>query len=350
MRTLLSALNHIRGVVDVAGLLPMTSHVLLAEDVLTATNGRVALTIVLARGEDTRVRAAVPYAPLRAALQACADRDWPQPIMAMVNEHLTITGKQINVRLPTIPEDKFLRLGFDKDQPTHKAIMLPRKDAKLTLDDAFKLLAPFTAVDATRPWSNAILHRKGYLYATNNVAAIRVAAPFVLPYEFKVPAEGALEVAKLGHPSALFCSDSGVGFDYSSSALNAEVYTLQHAGEWPDVERLFEGIGTKLPRVPEGLKDAVATVASIDDSLTNSVALEAKGSALTIKSGAESDGGNYVEVKLKLTTKATYSGRYGVKVLQQVLAVASHMDLARFPNPIPFRNEDGLEGVFVGLR
>lgn len=358
---LVDAIEKVKGVVDTAGLIPSTSHVLIADEALSATNGRVAITLALDPSpQRPRLHVAAPYAPLRAALLACRQAGWELPSMTVVNDHLVISAAGINARLPTIPSESFLRLGFDRDDMKRDAIMLPRKEAQVGLAATLKALVGFVADDATRPWSNAILHRKGYLYATNNTTAVRMPAPFVMPYEFKLPADGALEVMRMGDPSGILRNDAGVAFTYRNTKhkrVDCEIYSLQHAGEWPNVERLFEEfdfrINAKTKRkyeVPDALRDAVATVASIDDSLTRSVTIEPARGALIIRSGQETDGGAYVEVKTKTNLKLDHAGRYGIKVLQAVLDVASHVNFNHYPEPCPFIDEHGLEGVFVGLR
>lgn len=195
-------------------------------------------------------------------------------------------------------------------------------------------LRPFISDDASRPWSNGILLRDGYAYATNNVIMARV--PFAWDFgDINLPVYAVDELLRIGEePTTLLLKPEAITFELGDAWLRAQLL----AGEWPDVAARMEALEHGIP-VPEGLAAAIEKVLPFcPDPKMPEIVFSKDG-----VSTAEGDHCAAVE------GMALPDGRYRAEVLLAVLAVAKTMDLAAHPAPIGFCG-NGIEGIFVGLR
>ena len=327
MTALLTALKTLAPVVPQAGLMPVLSSVALADGMVHASDGRVSMSLA---ADACPFATCVPYRPLVAALEAAG----AAAQLSHVNDHLSIASKGFRARLRTLALDAW---------PMSISPQSKREKMPEGFVDLLKVMRAFIATDATRPWANCVLVRGGYMYATNNVSMVRCKVNLPPKLSCKLTQSAVDVLCKVDFdPQRISIDDQCVEFEIKNVTSGKQVVTLnclQHAGDWPDVERMFEDVG-KLSTVPAGLKDAVATLSRLTDALTPVLVME--GNTVSTTEGGD------VHAQVDLPKKMP-DGRYALSTLSSVLSVATHLDLSRYPLPVPFKG-GAYEGLLVGVR
>lgn len=327
MTTLLTALKTLAPVVPQAGLMPVLSSVALADGMVHASDGRVSMSLA---ADACPFALCVPYRPFVAALEAAG----AGAKLAHVNDHLTVTSKGFRARLRTLPIESW-PLSIS---PQSKRERVPEGFVAM-----LKVLRTFIATDATRPWANCVLIRESYMYATNNVSMVRCKVNLPTKFTCKLTQAAVEALCKIDFDPYRVCiDDQCVEFEIKNVTGGQQLVTLnclQHSGDWPDVERMFDS-AAKIPKLPVGLDDAVITLARLTDALTPVLVMEGKTISTT-------EGGD-VHAQIDLA-KELPAGRYALKPLTDVVSIATHIDLARYPLPVPFRGNT-FEGLLVGVR
>jgi hypothetical protein len=195
-------------------------------------------------------------------------------------------------------------------------------------------LRAFVSDDASRPWSNGILLRDDYAYATNNVVMARTAFPWSFG-DVNLPVYAVDELLRIGQePTGILQDAEALVFELGDAWLRAQLLT----GAWPDVSSRFDELDAGAA-VPEGLLTAIEQVLPFcPDPKLPEIVFSATGVSTT--TGEHSAAVEGIELP---------DGRYRAEVLQLALSVAERANFAEYPNPIAFCGA-GIEGIFVGLR
>lgn len=312
-----NTLRLVRGSVSTKDFVPVLQCFHFYNGRVQGQNGRIAIDAPFPNLGDFTV----PAERFLKAVDACDDA----PTVALTD------GGKLSVR-----KGKFralLPLG------EHSAFPLATKEgALLSAGGGFlpmlRKLRPFISDDASRPWSNGILLRDGYAYATNNVIMART--PFAWDFgDINLPVYAVDELLRIGEePAELLLQESALTFVLGDAWLRAQLLT----GEWPDVASRMDVLEQGAP-VPDGIAAAIEKILPFcpDPKLPEIV---------FSKDGISTAEGEHCAAVEGITLPA---GRYRAEVLLLVLTVATHMNLAAYPAPIAFEG-DGVEGVFVGLR
>lgn len=202
----------------------------------------------------------------------------------------------------------------------------------------FEYIRPFVGDDATRPWSCGVLIEDDYMYATNNVVLVRVKHSIKINGRINISAACIDELLRLDvQPKKTVVADNYIGFIFDDDFwLRAQTLTT----EWPDMQQFFEKLPKRLPKIQDGLLQAVQTVMPFADNI-DFPEIILKDDTVTTSSG------------VKQAAVAGFSklpeSVFRAEPLIKVLSVATHLDLNAYPQPCAFRSEH-LEGVLIGLR
>jgi len=201
---------------------------------------------------------------------------------------------------------------------------------------ALKILQPFIADDAARPWSNGVHFSGASAYATNNVVIAEhwLGSPF--PVKVTVPRVAVKEIIRIGRAPVRFqMSDQSLTLHYEDESwLRCNLIT----GEWPDVEKFFAAPANPVA-VPEDFFRGLEDLKPFVDKF-NRIIMEP---GLMRTHSLEFEEGAAFELDW-ITNKSTFS----LPMLQKLHGVATKMDLSAYPNPCQWYGED-VRGVIVGL-
>lgn len=316
---MLSSLKFVQGAVAKKDFVPALNHFRIEGGRVKGYNGMIALC-----GPIDLDLAITPLAqPFIKAIQACQDT---------ISLHMTPAGRL------SIKSGKF-KAFVDCIEEPYPGVEPEGHEVKLDgkFLDAVKLLAPFIAEDASRPWARGILFRGASAYATNNVVIVEHWLGYNFPVAINVPRQAVVELLRIGEePERLQVTENNVTFHFPGGRwLRTQTYSL----EWPEIARVLDVEANAIP-FPENLFSAVETLLPFVDEVPK-IHFAANGSIAT--SIHEGQGA---------TVELPPFGATGVFNIHQFLllaGVATRMDLTRYPAPCIFYG-DRIRGALVGMR
>lgn len=137
------------------------------------------------------------------------------------------------------------------------------RQAPLSVLATLKLLAPFMAIDASRPWAMGVLFDGPQAYATNNVVLVNTAmTPLTCERKICLPREAVLEMLRINEePVAYYLEDNAITFGYEGGRV---LHTRLQSSEWPNVQGVikaaFDLSGRDLAPIPEDMVQAMAAI------------------------------------------------------------------------------------------
>jgi len=317
---MLNVLKFVQGAVGRKDLVPALTHFRIKDGRITGYNGKIALSAPVPLDIDC-----VPKAvPLVRAIEACSDT---------AQLHMTASGKlsirsgKFRAHVDTLPDDVFPDIGPDGRDVYVGGPLLP----------AMRALYDITSDDATRPWATGVLLDGECAYATNNVVLAQFWLGCHFPYRVTVPRYAIKEMLRIGEePINIQLTTTSITFHYEGERwLRSQL----HAIEWPDLNRALSLVPgeSEVPPVPEGLWDALDTLAPFTDEQNRVYMLGAR-VATALEEGAS------VEVD-----DVPGIGIYNHKMLSLLNGLAHKLDLSAYPAPCPWYG-DGVRGVLIGMR
>lgn len=315
-------LNFVKGAVSTKDLIPVLTNFHFYNGRVQGGNGRITIDAPLdLRGIDITV----PAVPFLRAIDAC--KGVPQELSFTKNGRLVIKRGKFRSMLPLSNPEDFPLISMDLT-----GHMLWKPDIDLIA--ALRTIRPFVGEDASRPWACGALFKDGYIYATNNVVMARI--PWDMPDgSMNLPSFAIDELLRINEqPDGFMYCDTYAGFFYGDRWLRSQLFSV----EWPDVAMFFES--ADIDNVPQGLLEAVQKVLPFcPDSKFPTITFNEDGVHT-----ADGDMGASVE-GFDLTPS-----KYRAEPLEMVLSHATHIDLTKYPKPVPFKGVNGLEGVIIGLK
>jgi DNA polymerase III sliding clamp (beta) subunit (PCNA family) len=316
---MLETLKLVRGAVASKDLIPVLTHFHISGGRIQGGNSRLAIDAACPELAGHSI--VVPADKFLRAVDACKG----EPTITVTDTKVEIKKGRFKAHVHSVPPETYPHLDVDfSEVRTPAGPLLP----------ALRAVREFISTDASRPWSNAVLFHEGWAYATDNVTMVRT--PVAWEGRMALPGYAVDELLRIGRePQRIHQGEHGVGFDYGTFWLRTTLID----GSWPDVWRMFEHDFLALPALPDGLLEAVETVAPFCADSKVPVILFQDGAVTTMEGahGAAVDGFTLPD------------GAFRSEVLRTVLAVATHADLSLYPKAIPFRGAN-LEGLFVGMR
>ena len=316
---MLASLKFVQGAVAKKDFVPSLTHFRIANGRVMGYNGMLSLSGPI-KMDLTASPKAIPFVK---AIQTCKET---------IALHLTPTGR-LSVRSGAFKAqvdctaDEFPEVSpSGEDVPLNGSIL-----------EVLKLLEPFIADDASRPWARGILFRGQTAVATNNVIIVEKWLGYTFPTAINIPRAAVLELIRIGEEPVRIQVDAvSATFHYSGERW---LRTQLFPPDWPDLSRILDVESSPIPP-PDGLWQAVTDLAPFTDDLgriyfvSNKVATTA-----TIE-----ESGASIELNLGVT-----AGCYNFKHLTLLEGVVDRIDLSSYPKACIFYG-NCLRGAIVGMR
>ena len=201
---------------------------------------------------------------------------------------------------------------------------------------ALKVLAPFIADDASRPWARGILFRGSSAFATNNVILAEHWLGYEFPVEVNIPRTAVVELLRIGQePISMQISENSVTFHFEG---NRWLRTQTYSTSWPDLTRILNQEATCIA-MPETLWSAIDDLVPFVDELGRVFLSDGQ-----VSTGRDKGIGAIVEVP-----EFKAEGCFNIKQLQLLGKVAQTLDVTSWPRPSLFYG-DNIRGAIIGMR
>lgn len=315
---LLDALNFTKGAVSSKDFVPALTHFHIANKTIKSFNGSLSLSCPI----NLDIEASPKAKPFVKAIQAC------KKTTAI---HMTAAGRL------SIKSGKFK--AFIECTSTVFPEVFPegqRIDLNGDFLPALKLLKPFIAEDASRPWARGILFRGESAFATNNICLLEHWLGYKFPVEVNIPQGAVKELLRIGQePEYMQITESSVTFHFSENKwLRSNLLDLQ----WPDISALLNRASNPVP-IEESFFDAVEEITPFVDDLGR-VFLTPNEITTSLVEGMGAD----MEVSINVEQCCFHN-----KQLLILREVANSFDFMQYPSPCPFYG-DNIRGVIIGIR
>lgn len=315
---MLESLQFVQGAVAKKDFVPSLTHFHIAGGRIRGYNGSLALCSPIELDLEVTPKA-VPFIK---AIQTC--KGTVQLNMA-TNGKLFIKSGKFKAHVDCTTE------VFPDIQPEGEVVEL-----QPGLIKALRVLAPFIAEDASRPWARGILFRGNSAFATNNIIVLEYWLGEDFPVEVNIPRSAVLELLRIAEdPTSLQMSEDSVTFHYPGDRW---MRTQTYSTVWPDLGRVLDKEATPT-KLPEGFFPALVDLVPFIDDLSR---IFFTGDA--IATSGEAGEGASVEVP---GTPAT--GIYHLKQLQLLEGLVEKADFTLYPSPSLFYG-DKVRGAIIGMR
>ena len=315
---MLEALNFVKGSVAKKDLLPELTHFCIENFTIKGFNGHISLCSPI----DCNLTVAPKADAFIKAVETCKDT---VALSMTDNNRLTVKSGKFKAFIECIEST------FPHIQPEGQGVALTTP-----LLEVFRLLAPFIAQDASRPWATGLLFHGQSAFATNNIIVIEKWLHDVFPITVNFPVAAIKEVLRLKeNPVAMQQSDTSLTLHFEESRwLRTNLNSL----EWPDVTQILNVQSNPAP-VPDNFFEALESLAPFTDDLDRVFFV---GDALA--TSIEKNEGAAVEV-----IGLPFQGCFQLKQLLSLKGVATQFDFQLYPKPCTFFGDD-VRGAIVGIR
>jgi hypothetical protein len=316
---MLQQINLVKAAASAKGVVPALSCLCFYDDRVQAGNGRVTVDAALVSGLNGYMVDAIKFA---AAVEDCGG----VPKFSIGKEFLGIANPAVKYRArvalqpgleyPTVPAPAGTSLGTIKVEP-------------------LRLVRPFVASDASKPFAVTVLFKGDAVFATNNVTVVRARITSTFAEAVTVPVQCVDELLRLPFTEyEVWTHESGLYF--KPPAYDCWIHARSSQVQWPDVERFF--VDAELPQVDGRamLKDVARVRRQTPDGEPAVVCLT-------------SDGMRTANGEAIVGESDDITSRWRAETLELVLAHATHIDFSKYPGPCPWRGPN-LTGVAVGWR
>lgn len=314
---MLDALRFVQGAVAKKDFAPALTHFLIENGRISGYNGRVALSAPIAL-DITAYPKAVPFVR---AIEACRET---------VVMHMTPTGR---LAIKSGNFKAFIECYSEPPiipQPDGEAI-----DAAPELLEGLRLLSPFVAEDASRPWARGVLLDGETAFATNNIILIQYWHGVPVSRPLNVPIESIDELLRVEvTPEKIVIGKNAISFLFSGDRwLRSQLYST----EWPSVVgQILDKAGDPRPW-PEGFFDALERLSKLTGP-ENRIYVSPEGLAT---SDNPDDGASIA------LPGCNGSAKFNRQMLSKLEGVATSIDLS--VQPAKFEG-NRLRGVISGMR
>jgi DNA polymerase III sliding clamp (beta) subunit (PCNA family) len=315
---MLDSLRFVQGAVAKKDFVPALTHFRIEGGTIRGFNGMLGLCCPIDLDLDCSPKAL----QFVKAVQTCKDT---------IQLHMTPAGRL------SVKSGKFKALvdciqdSFPEVSPEGQELQLDGGLLKV-----LKLLAPFIADDASRPWARGILLRGQSAFATNNIVLIERWLGYTFPVEINIPKSAVTELIRIGEePESLQVTENSVTFHFAGKRwLRTQTYSTQ----WPDLSRILDRPSTPQP-IPDGLLDAAVDLLPFVDELGR--LFLAPGQVTT---GHGDGAGAAIDVP-----GIQAEGCFNAQQVILLKGVAKTLDLGGYPGPCAFFG-DQIRGALIGMR
>lgn len=314
---MLDALKFVRGAVSTKDFVPALTHFHIHGGRVTGYNGKLSLSAPIPLDVDCCPKA-IPFVK---AIEACEET--AQMHLTPSNK-LAIRSGKFKANIDTLLDEVYPEVV-----PEGLAV---ETDGGLL--HALTTLYDFSAEDASRPWAAGVLLDGNTATATNNVVIVQKWLGYHFPYRTNLPRYAVKEMLRIGEePVGMMLSDKNATFFYEGDRwLRTQLNSL----EWPNVDALLDSLqGAAGCPVPAGLFEALETLAPFVDEqnrvyILDNMARTGEDSASVEVPGLPGD------------------SIFNLKMLRLLGRVATDINFAAYPDPVPFVG-DKLRGAIAGM-
>jgi hypothetical protein len=318
---MLETLRFVRGAVATKDLIPVLRHFRISGGRIQGQNGRVCIDAPWTGPDMDEVVDAVKF--LR-AVDACGG----EPKISIKDSWLTISRGKFRARLATLLTSDYPTVEDRQDWPY--AVSVGEKTMA-----ALRLLQPFIATDASRPWACSILISGGRAYATNNAVLAVVDMPWWEAQDVVLPDFLVDELLRIGEaPRDLAWSDSALCAHYADGSW---LWSKRIEGAWPGT---LHQLSAKLDAVeewhdvPQDLREALAQLRPFFPDAKWPI----------VRTGEAGVSTNDGESSAAISVGALPEAAFRMESLDLVATVAKQWNLSE--SPVPWRAE-GVAGLLT---
>lgn len=316
---MLEALKFVQGAVAKKDFVPALTHFRIESGVIQGYNGAIAISSPI----DLDISVMPRAEPFTKAIQTCKET---------VAMHITSTNRL------AIKSGKFKAFvdctdeAFPDIQPEGDYIELTGG-----IISTLKVMAPFIAQDASRPWAAGILLKGASAFATNNIILLEAWLGYHFPVDVNIPAQTVKELLRIKEdPIGLQVTDRSITFHFKDGRwMRSQLSTL----DWPDIGRVLDKPSEQIP-FPDGFFEAVEELEPFTDELDRVHLFDGAVSTFVDEGGS----GATIEVPGTLA-----GGCYQARQLLLLKDMAKTIDLTQYPAPSIFIG-DNYRGAIVGMR
>lgn len=321
--TIADALRFVQGAVGRKDFVPALMHYRIAGGFIQAFDGRISLCAPIPVELECNPRGET----FGKAIQACEDSI---ELTLTPNNRLRVRSGSFKINIETLQEP------YPEIYP--QGDVTPVRPGFL---DALRLLYPFTADDATKPWAAGILFRGESAYATNNIILVERWLGIPFGHEVNIPRYTIKELLRIGEePYALQITDESVTFWFTG---NRWLRSQLHSTDWPDMSPILSSPPPGARPIAPAMFDALRILKPFVDKLGR--VWMRGGSVATIPDGED---GAVVEVP-----DAPTVGIYNVDQLLSLEPIAPIVDWNNYPGPCGFWSDTftrDTRGAIIGMR
>ena len=315
---MLETLNFVRGAVAKKDFIPALTHFHIKNGIIQSANGVMTLSSPI----NIDLAAAPRAVDFIKVIKACKKE---------TSLHMTPAGR-LAVKSGTFKA--FVPCSEDEYPHTQtKGVHYPVPENFL---DVIKVLAPFMADDASRPWANGMLFKGKSVYVTNNILFVQKWLNIPFPVEANIPKAAIKEIIRIKeNPQTIQLDENKLTLHFSNGRW---LQTSLNKLDWPNIDSVLDKESNQMPIFPS-LKKTVEEISPFVDDMGR-VFFE-DGIITTTKEAEEG-------VKFGIESQE-YVGCYNVKQVENMLSVATSVDFSCYPAPSLFFGTQ-LRGAVVGIR
>ena len=317
--TLLKALTFIKGAVASKGFAPELTHFQIKDGFIKGFNGDLALVSPI----DLDIEAMPSAKTFVKAIMACK----AETAMSITPAgRLSIKSGKFKAFINCIADG-----NYPEVTPGANKIKLTG-----TLVEVLKLVKPFMAEDASKPWARGVLIDGYTATATNNVVIIQKWMPIKFPQRINIPAGAVKELVRIKEePTHMSITDRSITFFYDDGRwLQSSLITV----DWPDINPVLDAESDQKP-MPAGVFESLEDLKPFLDEVGRVI---------------------FDNDCMSTSAEATEGASYEIddcpeycclnhKHLMKLDGVIATIDLSTYPKPCLFYG-DNLRGAIIGVR
>ena len=318
---MLETLKFVRGAVATKDLIPVLTHFRISEGRIQGQNGRVCID---APWDGPDMDVVVDAVKFLRAVDACGG----EPKITCKEGWLSITRGKFRARLATRLMSDYPTVDASTTWPYVVSV------GEKTMA-ALRLLQPFIATDASRPWACSILISDGKAYATNNAVLAVADMPWWESHDVVLPSFMVDELLRIGQaPRDLAWTDQALCARYADGSW---LWSKRTDGAWPGtLKQLQEQLAAveEWHDVPDDLRDALAKLRPFFPDAKWPI----------VRTGEAGVSTNDGDSSAAISVGALPEAAFRMESLDLVATVAKQWNLAA--SPVPWR-ADGIAGLLT---
>lgn len=322
---MIKQLDIVKGGVAKKDLTPILKHLRIHAGWITSTNGRLTISTPLPQMKDLSI--IVPAEKFIIAIKTCNEPRFN----ITPSGKLSIQGKKFRALLPLMVDVVF-------PSPS----IAGNKVISHNLISVIKKLIPFVGDDASRPWAGGILLYQNMAYATNNVIVAKC------PVEWdssavNLPSFLLAELLRLKKDIVqIISTGQTITFELEDQIwLNSVLLSVK----WPNVKEIISKVS--FDSLTQTSNDLCQAVEDIIPFCPDKKFLKIK---FTDRGITTDSGDQEARVEIENLHPSVWRAEPLLKLLQESKSQSLSSDFTQWPGPCPWRREDGVEGLIIGLK